>query len=47
VQWNDDLDFVNKFVGWVLIASDNETTLLHTVDGGRTWEEIKPVVSAQ
>jgi photosystem II stability/assembly factor-like uncharacterized protein len=48
VQWRGNLHFINRFVGWVIATSSNEeTALLHTVDGGRTWDKINPVATGQ
>lgn len=45
VQWGGTLDFVNEMEGWALASSEDVTTLVHTKDGGKTWEEIKPVIT--
>jgi len=46
LDWDGDLDFVSSLVGWgVAENAEGRTRLLMTVDGGRSWEEIKPVVA--
>jgi photosystem II stability/assembly factor-like uncharacterized protein len=36
--------FVNEQVGWAIVSNNLNSALVHTVDGGNTWTEIKPVV---
>jgi photosystem II stability/assembly factor-like uncharacterized protein len=47
VQWKGSLDFVDEKVGWALVNSSDISALVHTIDGGQTWEEIKPVIANQ
>lgn len=56
VSWLAELDFVSEQEGWAIawqarqqgiaVLSDNyrQVVLLHTTDGGRTWQELHPVV---
>jgi photosystem II stability/assembly factor-like uncharacterized protein len=45
VAWkNAQFNFVNERVGWAIVGNNLNSTLVHTVDGGKTWTEIKPVV---
>jgi photosystem II stability/assembly factor-like uncharacterized protein len=45
VDWQQaHFDFISEQEGWALVGIDDATALVHTIDGGRTWEEIKPVV---
>lgn len=42
VDWGGQFSFVNERMGWALIQSGpGEPALLHTNDGGRTWEVIE------
>ena len=48
VSWqNAQFDFTSEQEGWALVSNDNITALVHTTDGGKTWEEIKPVIAFQ
>jgi photosystem II stability/assembly factor-like uncharacterized protein len=45
VAWKTaQFDFVSEQVGWANVSDNLNTALLHTVDGGKTWIEIRPVV---
>lgn len=45
VAWeNAQFDFISEQEGWALVTNADITALVHTTDGGRTWEEIKPVI---
>ena len=45
VTWETaQFNFVSEQVGWANVSDNLNTALLHTVDGGKTWIEIKPVV---
>ena len=45
VAWKTaQFNFVSKQVGWANVSDNLNTSLVHTVDGGKTWIEIKPVV---
>lgn len=46
VQWGGSLDFTSETEGWALATSGDVTALVHTTDGGRTWEERKPVIAS-
>ncbi len=46
VQWGGSLEFVSKTEGWALATNGEVTALIHTKDGGQTWAEIKPIISA-
>jgi photosystem II stability/assembly factor-like uncharacterized protein len=47
VQWSGSLDFVDQRVGWALATNGTVTTLVHTTNGGQSWEEIKPIITNQ
>ncbi|HEX7394366.1 MAG TPA: hypothetical protein VF313_05515 [Anaerolineaceae bacterium] len=42
--WTGLPDFVDDRTGWVVAEHNQETAFVHTIDGGRTWIEIKPVI---
>ena len=42
--WTGLPDFVDDRTGWVVAEYNQETAFVHTIDGGRTWIEIKPVI---
>ncbi len=45
VAWDEaKFDFVSEQEGWALIPGKGATALVHTMDGGSTWEKIKPVI---
>ena len=41
--WTGLPDFVDDHTGWVIAVHNDKTAYVHTLDGGRTWSEIKPV----
>ncbi len=43
VGWTGTPDFVDLQNGWVLAAHNGVSAFVHTLNGGKTWEEIKPV----
>jgi photosystem II stability/assembly factor-like uncharacterized protein len=43
--WTGQPDFVDPQNGWVVARSADTTALVHTTDGGATWQEIKPHVA--
>jgi len=48
VAWEGvQLDFVSEQEGWAVVSTGSENALVHTTDGGETWEEIKPVIVPQ
>jgi WD40 repeat protein len=43
VAWQTaQFDFVSERVGWAIVTSGDATSLLHTMDGGQTWSELRP-----
>jgi len=44
VGWYGDLNFVNEQVGWAVVQDDHDQflALMHTTDGGQTWEQLAP-----
>ena len=45
VEWNGALNFINEREGWVLARSINDIALVHTTNGGKGWDEIKPLTA--
>jgi photosystem II stability/assembly factor-like uncharacterized protein len=47
VAWQSaEFDFVRASVGWALVSDNNgNTAFLHTGDGGKTWQELKPLIT--
>lgn len=46
VAWKEArFDFIVGGEGWAIVSDGSAEALVHTVDGGLTWEEIKPVVA--
>jgi photosystem II stability/assembly factor-like uncharacterized protein len=37
-------DFVGEQSGWAIVGNGKTSALINTVDGGKTWQEIKPTV---
>jgi photosystem II stability/assembly factor-like uncharacterized protein len=45
VAWKTaQFSFVNEQVGWANVSDNMNSTLVHTVDGGKTWIEINPAI---
>jgi photosystem II stability/assembly factor-like uncharacterized protein len=44
VNWDGQFSFVNRDTGWVVARNADEIAFLSTVDGGKTWQEIEPVI---
>jgi photosystem II stability/assembly factor-like uncharacterized protein len=46
VVWQTaQFDFVSEQVGWAIVSDGKNSVLIHTIDSGKTWIEIKPVVA--
>lgn len=45
VEWDGQFSFVGPDFGWAVARSADETALVRTTDGGRTWELLDPVIS--
>jgi hypothetical protein len=46
VSWEDaQFEFVNPLEGWAIVSNAQETALVHTIDGGQSWTEIKPIIA--
>jgi photosystem II stability/assembly factor-like uncharacterized protein len=38
-------DFISEQEGWAIASRNSIYALVHTTDGGETWEEIKPMIA--
>jgi photosystem II stability/assembly factor-like uncharacterized protein len=46
VAWtNAQFDLISEQEAWAIASNGETTALVHTVDGGYTWAEIKPVIA--
>jgi photosystem II stability/assembly factor-like uncharacterized protein len=45
VTWNGQFSFVDEQNGWAVARSDGEIALVHTTDGGQSWEIILPLIA--
>jgi photosystem II stability/assembly factor-like uncharacterized protein len=45
VSWDGQFSLINEIEGWVIAQKDDQIALLHTSDGGKTYQELKPVIS--
>lgn len=45
VYWDGGFSFVDRQNGWAVVRADGEVALVHTSDGGVTWEEIRPTIA--
>jgi len=45
VNWDGQFSFVDLNTGWAVATNAGQIALVSTVDGGNTWQEIKPVIS--
>ncbi len=45
VSWDAKFDFITDSLGWAVARAGEETALVQTENGGRTWMEIKPTIA--
>lgn len=45
VNWDGQFSFINAQTAWVVATDNGQAALVKTVDGGQTWQEIKPKVA--
>ena len=43
VTWDGQFSFVDSWLGWAIARNEDESALVYTEDGGRTWQIMKPV----
>lgn len=45
VTWNEaDFDFVDEQEGWAIVSIRGTGALLHTNNGGKTWQDLHPLI---
>jgi photosystem II stability/assembly factor-like uncharacterized protein len=44
VQWEGQFSFVSQKLGWAVAQEGEVFSLVHTENGGKTWDRIEPVV---
>lgn len=42
VSWSGQFSFVSEMEGWAAVGAEEEKMLMHTGDGGQTWERLDP-----
>ncbi|MEJ2569586.1 MAG: two-component regulator propeller domain-containing protein [Anaerolineales bacterium] len=47
VQWQGQFSFVDENLGWAVATYEDEIALVYTLNGGRSWLEIKPTLSEE
>lgn len=45
VNWSGIPQFIDAQNGWVIARTGTETAFVHTIDGGKTWAEIKAIIT--
>jgi photosystem II stability/assembly factor-like uncharacterized protein len=45
VNWDGQFSFIDLNTGWAVATNAGQIALVSTVDGGKTWQEIQPVVA--
>ncbi len=45
VNWDGQFTFADASTGWAVARDQGQVALVSTADGGRTWQEIHPVVA--
>ena len=45
VNWDGQFSFVDINTGWAIARNAGQIALVKTVDSGKTWQEIRPVVA--
>ena len=45
LNWDGQFSFVDLNTGWAVATNAGQIALVKTVDGGNTWQEIKPVIT--
>jgi hypothetical protein len=47
VTWDAKFSFVDEQNGWAAARAGDEWALVRTQDGGRTWQQLEPVIEAR
>jgi photosystem II stability/assembly factor-like uncharacterized protein len=45
VNWDGQFSFVDPTTGWAVARDQGQIALVATSDGGRTWQELHPMVA--
>ena len=45
VNWDGQFTFLDLNTGWAVASNAGQIALVQTVDGGRTWQKVRPVVA--
>ncbi len=45
VNWDGQFSFVDISTGWAVARNEGQVALVNSVDGGRTWQEIQPIIT--
>jgi len=45
VSWDGQFSFIDHDRGWAVARSGEEIAFVQTIDGGKTWQEIDPLVA--
>jgi len=45
VSWEGQFNFIDHDRGWAVARAGEEIALVVTIDGGKTWQELEPVVA--
>jgi photosystem II stability/assembly factor-like uncharacterized protein len=45
VDWDGQFSFLDLNTGWAVASNAGQIALVQTVDGGRTWQKVRPVVA--
>lgn len=47
VTWSEArFDFINETEGWAIVSDTRASTLLHTIDGGLSWQELRQLIAS-
>ncbi len=46
VSWDGQFSFIDHDRGWAVARAGDEIAFVQTIDGGKTWQELDPVVAA-
>jgi photosystem II stability/assembly factor-like uncharacterized protein len=44
VFWDGQFSFINRDIGWAVARNGDEIAFMTTINGGKTWQEIEPVI---
>jgi photosystem II stability/assembly factor-like uncharacterized protein len=44
LNWEGQFDFIDASNGWAVAHAGDQIALVRTTDGGRTWDELDPMI---